>query len=385
MKKWYLPAGISLLVIIGLVIAAHYGLNNYEELASKSRTLRSDLRSQAKTSQLLTETAPVAAPPIEPAPTPMVAVNASPDNPVLVPQGAPESTPQVVAVTPPSSLQSESNEVRSPAIIADPTLAAIPVPQEILTPSQVGGSEREEDKFRSRAYRPGRYLLRNTSPEAFKPPGNASSGKPSGGINPLTYAPPGELLHLVISGSPSTTESEVPITAFLVRPFEFQGRTLAPNNTKVLGTISAGKKRDKARITFNRFIFTNGKSLSIQAVGLDLNRSIGVTGTRKGQYFSAAAAPLASDVMKGMLDYFSRQGESTSQFAGIQTTTQEKQGFSDALGQSAAAGGSRALDRVGDILMEEFEDYRPFVQINQDTRCVGLLLAGVDVSRANYE
>lgn len=234
---------------------------------------------------------------------------------------------------------------------------------------------------------PDRYLFNNLSATATNAsPLLFSSDDPTDTLNRSTFAPQGESIQLaLITNFISANESEVPVEAAVLQPFYFQGRKLLEFGDKVLGTASPGKKRDRARISWTKIIFKDGRSLSIDAVALAPDGSLGVPGYQVGSVYLNAIAPVlfeAASAWINTLKDFVLVGQGPTQF-GYENASGGVQFIPDTANANLSSA-QGALSTISDILAEQVDENRPYLVIPAGTRCRAFLQNYIDVSAAGY-
>lgn len=96
----------------------------------------------------------------------------------------------------------------------------------------------------------------------------------SGWIVPLGSMVKCLLIHNIV-----TNNFEAPVIVQVWEDFYFDGKLLLPFGTRIYGTASAGKQRDRVMVRFDNIVFQNGKTLKVNAIGLSRDGSGGLTGT----------------------------------------------------------------------------------------------------------
>jgi hypothetical protein len=216
--------------------------------------------------------------------------------------------------------------------------------------------------------------------------GNGSSDEV---FNLQTFSPMGEDIQLALMNNASTKEGDVSVVAGVWFPFYFQGRKLLEIGDKLLGSGSKATASDRMKITFNRIIFKDGRSMPLSAVGLNTDGTSAVQGIRIGDPFLDSIAPILIEAVGDVADAFTTR---TQQAASVQVVSGNNDDdasrdnrnltdkITDALGQSTR----NATQKMGDLLEDEINENRPYVLIPAGTRLKARLGAPLDVSKADY-
>ncbi|MFZ5807247.1 MAG: TrbI/VirB10 family protein [Verrucomicrobiota bacterium] len=224
--------------------------------------------------------------------------------------------------------------------------------------------------------RPGRYLFNNYTEDAIR--GNSivyQSQAPNYSLD--SFAPMGEWIDIALMHNAATIDTEIPVTAAVWTPFYFQGHLLLNTGEKLIGRGTKGRQ-DRMKVVFDRVIFKTGKSMSIQAIAVDVDGSVGVKGYMVGdlllQQLGIIASDAVSSFMEGLMDkeeYMSENGTKA---------TSQKGSLQNALTQAT----KKATTKVQEIVQGEIEENKPYVLVPAGTRARAYLLSPVDVSVADY-
>ncbi len=328
--------------------------------------------------------------PPEPPPPAIVPVPDAPTNEVSVaPEGSmfDRGTTEPAAPRPPIQAEAPPPSYQiSPQGASGPDTRSLAVPQEALSQRPPGGGAAAPRDYRAATpgIAPGRYLFQNLSPSALAGPKLlGGEEQPSEDINLATFAPEGERIELATVNSIASNSFEVDVVAGVWHPFFFNGRMLLDVGDRLIGTAAAGKKRDRITVTWKKVIDKRGRSLPIEAIALSPDGTSGVRGYLVGNIFLSAIGPITAELTAGVLDALRTQAEQSTSLAGVTVSSSKTSGAQnvlDALGQ----GGSKSLDKLGDILMEDLEENRPYVFVPAGTRCSAFLKKHLDTSKFDY-
>ncbi len=91
--------------------------------------------------------------------------------------------------------------------------------------------------------------------------------------------PLGSMVKCLLIHNIVTNNFEAPVIAQVWEDFYFDGKLLLPFGTRIYGTASAGKQRDRVTVQFHDVVFQDGRTVKIDAMGLSKDGSGGLTGT----------------------------------------------------------------------------------------------------------
>ena len=91
--------------------------------------------------------------------------------------------------------------------------------------------------------------------------------------------PLGSMVKCLLIHNIVTNNFEAPVIAQVWEDFYFDGNLLLPFGTRIYGTASSGKQRDRVTVNFHDIVFQDGKTIKINAIGLSQDGSGGLTGT----------------------------------------------------------------------------------------------------------
>jgi hypothetical protein len=91
--------------------------------------------------------------------------------------------------------------------------------------------------------------------------------------------PLGSMVKCLLIHNIVTNNFEAPVIVQVWEDFYFDGKLLLPFGTRIYGTASAGKQRDRVTVSFHDIVFQDGKDIKINALGLSQDGSGGLTGT----------------------------------------------------------------------------------------------------------
>ena len=118
-----------------------------------------------------------------------------------------------------------------------------------------------------------------------------------------SVVPLGSMVKCLLIHNIVTNNFEAPVIVQLWEDFYFNGKLLLPFGTRVYGTASSGRERDRVIVRFHDIVFQNGKTISIHAMALSQDGSGGLTGTviddRNKRTFVSMAMNLLSGIALG--------------------------------------------------------------------------------------
>jgi type IV secretory pathway VirB10-like protein len=91
--------------------------------------------------------------------------------------------------------------------------------------------------------------------------------------------PLGSMVECILIHNIVTNNFEAPVIVQVWQDFYFDGKLLLPFGTRIYGTASAGRLRDRVTVAFHDIVFQDGKTVKINAIGLSQDGSGGLTGT----------------------------------------------------------------------------------------------------------
>ena len=91
--------------------------------------------------------------------------------------------------------------------------------------------------------------------------------------------PLGSMVKCLLIHNIVTNNFEAPVIVQVWEDFYFDGKLLLPFGTRIYGTASAGRQRDRVTVSFHDIVFQDGKDININAIGLSQDGSGGLTGT----------------------------------------------------------------------------------------------------------
>lgn len=245
------------------------------------------------------------------------------------------------------------------------------------------------------AIAPNRYLFNNLSPDAVS--GKAllmGNNDPSANINRKTFSPVGESIVLATLSSASTRDSEIPIVAGVWTPFFFNGNKLLDVGDKLVGFAAKGKIQGRATVRFQKIIFKDGRSLSINALGTDPEGNLGIPGIKIGDVLLSSIGPVLLEVAGAVIQSFEQSATQVTTASTVlagatgglignqtQSATQEA---SQSAKNAGIEGASSALNKISDLLATDMEENKPYLLVLPGTPCKALLIDPVDISRASY-
>lgn len=389
MKLWVSLSigGVVLLLLVGLYF---YGSSRYETQLAQARANESKKVSAQTTATEVKMDAPKApeAPLDITRPTPPESTAASTTdtlpNDTALPKGATLGETKVVPDLPPTSNVPVLNTTPPPreTTQSSGSVLEVPVSQEIATMRPSTASANQE--FNPERLAPGRYLYRNTSPEAMQPPAFIG-GPPSEteNINLESFIPEAETFLVSIKDTIYSSETEIPVKAGVLKAVKFQGHIIFEPFMEVLGTAAAGKKKDRLRVQWTKIKYFDGRTLPIQGFATHIDGTLGVKGYKVGDYFKMLAGPLLAELGSGVLEAISKDNSSSTTI-GDTTITSVNNSSSNLLQRSASSGGSKAFARLRDLLLEEVDENAPYVVVPPGTLCKVYLTRWADASLADY-
>ena len=127
--------------------------------------------------------------------------------------------------------------------------------------------------------------------------------------------PLGSMIKCLLIHNIVTNNFEAPVIAQVWEEFYFNGKLLLPFGTRIYGTASAGKQRDRVMVRFNNIVFQDGKTVKINAIGLSKDGSGGLTGTVIDEQNKKTFIAMALNFLSGMASGL--QQTATNQVTGL--------------------------------------------------------------------
>ncbi|MEQ1664559.1 MAG: TrbI/VirB10 family protein [Bdellovibrionales bacterium] len=111
--------------------------------------------------------------------------------------------------------------------------------------------------------------------------------------------PSGSRVMVVLDGNLNSELTQSPVVSILKNGFSFQGRTLLPAGSKILGRVGPGQDSDRISVNFDQVVFPNGHQMAITGVAMMPDGSPGVVGEfHSGRGYKIAGA-LGSSFLAG--------------------------------------------------------------------------------------
>ncbi|MBF0489362.1 MAG: TrbI/VirB10 family protein [Candidatus Omnitrophica bacterium] len=127
--------------------------------------------------------------------------------------------------------------------------------------------------------------------------------------------PLGSMVKCLLIHNIVTNNFEAPVIAQVWEDFYFDGELLLPFGTRIYGTASAGRERDRVTVKFHDIVFQDGKTITIDAIGLSKDGSGGLTGTVIDDSTKKTIIGMAMNLLSGMALGF--QQTTTNALTGI--------------------------------------------------------------------
>ena len=127
--------------------------------------------------------------------------------------------------------------------------------------------------------------------------------------------PLGSMVKCLLIHNIVTNNFEAPVIAQVWEDFYFDGKLLLPFGTRIYGTASSGKQRDRVTVRFDNIVFQDGKTIKINAIGLSKDGSGGLTGTVIDEHNKQTFIQMALNFLSGMA--LGLQQTATNQVTGI--------------------------------------------------------------------
>ena len=372
-----------LLLVGGLAAGLFLNLDsNYAAARQKSAKRQSAQNSQAPTSAPVTQ--PITTPTPTPAPPVPVAVSQT-DQAAITEAHISGTTP---SDAPPVSLgvDVEEEKTTGPATEKNNTLFGqsyrniLPVPTETMQPAAPVNLEAPEPTPTAPVERP--LFQANTA--TMKKGGTllSNGSELKNVINLDAFMPESEEIKIILRDNIISDSTDGYVRGWVYKPRRWNGRDILQTGDEVLGTVSSGYfKNDRVRITWNKILLKDGRTLGISAVCRMPDGSPGVKGYKIGNVMLSALGPIFAEFMRGATEKLANEGTSYSNFGGVMSSMNI--GEAD-WSQMAAAGGSSAFKKLSDLMMEDLEQNKPYVFVPAGTECRAYLTKHMDISEADY-
>lgn len=112
--------------------------------------------------------------------------------------------------------------------------------------------------------------------------------------------PLGSMVKCLLIHNIVTNNFEAPVIAQVWEDFYFDGELLLPFGTRIYGTASSGRERDRVTVKFHDIVFQDGKTIKINAIGLSQDGSGGLTGTIINDNNKKTIIGMAFNLLSGM-------------------------------------------------------------------------------------
>ncbi len=127
--------------------------------------------------------------------------------------------------------------------------------------------------------------------------------------------PLGSMVKCLLIHNIVTNNFEAPVIVQVWKDFYFDGKLLLPFGTRIYGTATAGRQRDRVTVAFHDIVFQDGKTVKINAIGLSQDGSGGLTGTVIDDGTKKTILAMAMNLLSGMALGF--QQTSTNALTGM--------------------------------------------------------------------
>jgi type IV secretory pathway VirB10-like protein len=151
--------------------------------------------------------------------------------------------------------------------------------------------------------------------------------------------PAGSKIPALLDGDLNSELSQSPVTATLTNSFSFQGRTLLPAGTRILGHLAQGQDSDRIGAMFDQFVLPNGHQISIQGVATMLDGSTGIVGEFHSSRGLRVAGALGSSFLSGAAGAF--QSTQANSFGIQQPDNTSRNAILNGVAQAALEQGRR--------------------------------------------
>ncbi|MBF0490203.1 MAG: TrbI/VirB10 family protein [Candidatus Omnitrophica bacterium] len=172
--------------------------------------------------------------------------------------------------------------------------------------------------------------------------------------------PLGSMIKCLLIHNIVTNNFEAPVIAQVWEDFYFDGKLLLPFGTRIYGTASTGKERDRVTVKFHDIVFQDGKTIKIDAIGLSKDGSGGLTGTVIDDSTKNTLISMAMNLLSGMALGFQ------------QTTTNELTGINQVEANSRNA----LLNGVANTFQKQAQQVQSDIQ---NSKGYAIVLAGSDL------
>ncbi len=153
---------------------------------------------------------------------------------------------------------------------------------------------------------------------------------------------------------------EAPVIAQVWEDFYFEGKLLLPFGTRIYGTASAGRQRDRVTVKFHDIVFRDGKTIQINGIALSKDGSGGLTGTVIDDGTKKTILAMAMNLLSGIALGFQ------------QTTTNELTGLSQVEANSRNA----LLNGVANTFQKQAQQVQSDIE---NSKGYAIVLAGSDL------
>lgn len=259
-----------------------------------------------------------------------------------------------------------------------------PVPRGLMTqtPLAEGGSSSPQHVVTR--WKAKRYLFRNLSDTALTGTTGTEEKGDFSSINPQTFAPRGEMIEAALVNCAFSSNTEIDVVGAVWLPFYFQGHLLLEPGCRLLGTASRGKLRDRMRVRFDHIILKDGRSLPIDGVALHTDGTEGIKGYVISEWAKRIIAPMTAALGQSFLYALQYQSYTYTMTPLGPYGVPKDQSMTGAYQYAGTYGGISALQKIQELLVEDLEEYRPYVFVPAGTRFRVYLRKYVDVSQADY-
>ena len=255
---------------------------------------------------------------------------------------------------------------------------------------------------------PKRYLFDNQSSDATE---GVSASWGAGGdgadLNIKTFSPVGESIVAATINFASTRDTDIPIVAAVWQPFYFNNHKLLDVGDHLVGQASPGKVQGRATVKFTKIVFKTGKSLSINAIGTDMEGNVGLPGVQVGDAVLSAMGPVLLSTASAVIKSFEQSATQVTTSGGIPAVANSLTGGltgavvnagAGALGATQSttqnalqsgknagiSGAGAAMDKISQLLADDMAENKPYLLVKAGTPCKALLMNPMDVSKASY-
>jgi len=156
--------------------------------------------------------------------------------------------------------------------------------------------------------------------------------------------PAGSRISVVLDGELNSELSQSPVVAQLSSAFSFQGRTLFPAGTKVLGHVGQGQDSERIPVSFDQFVFPNGHQISVTGLAVMSDGSPGIVGDYHSNRGWKVAGALGSSFLAGASAAF--QSTQSNMFGIQQPEGSTRNAILNGVAQTALEQGKRYGDEA---------------------------------------